>query len=129
MIRNYTNGAWRESASIDHLPVINPATAEELDRVPLSDRTDVDAAVEAAANAFSDWRRTPATERVQFLFKLKSSLEAHLDEISRTITMEYGKTLGEARGEMRRAIENVEVACGAPALVQGYNSEDIAASG
>ena len=88
---------------------------------------EVDAGVRAAASAFPAWRRTPATERVQFLFKLKSALEANLEEISRTITMECGKTLGEARGEMRRAIENVEVACGAPALLQGYNSEDIAA--
>jgi malonate-semialdehyde dehydrogenase (acetylating)/methylmalonate-semialdehyde dehydrogenase len=127
MIRNYINGEWRQSASSDHLPVINPATAEELDRVPLSDPADVEAAVRAAAKAFPDWRRTPVTERVQFLSKLKSVLEDHLDEISRTITMECGKTIGEARGEIRRAIENVEVACGAPALLQGYNSEDIAA--
>jgi malonate-semialdehyde dehydrogenase (acetylating) / methylmalonate-semialdehyde dehydrogenase len=127
MIRNYVNGEWRQSTSNDSLPVLNPATAEELDRVPLSSLAEVDAAVRAAAGAFPAWRRTPATERVQFLFKLKSALEASLDEIARTITMECGKTLGEARGEMRRAIENVEVACGAPALLQGYNSEDIAA--
>ena len=127
MIRNYINGEWRPSASSDSLPVLNPATAEELDRVPLSIPAEVDAGVRAAASAFPAWRRTPATERVQFLFKLKSALEANLDEISRTITMECGKTLGESRGEMRRAIENVEVACGAPALLQGYNSEDIAA--
>jgi malonate-semialdehyde dehydrogenase (acetylating)/methylmalonate-semialdehyde dehydrogenase len=127
MIQNYINGAWRQSDSSEDLPVLNPATAEELDRVPLSNAADVDAAVRAAATAFPAWRRTPALERVQFLFKLKAALETHFDEISRTITSECGKTLGEARGEMRRAIENVEVACGAPTLLQGYNSEDIAA--
>src|SRR5438128_11332099 len=100
MIRNYINGEWRQSASSDDRPVLNPATGEELNRVPLSMPAEVDAAVRAAVNAFPAWRRTPATERVQFLFKLKSALEAHLDEISRAITMECGKTLGEARGEM-----------------------------
>jgi len=127
MIQNYINGEWRPSDSSDALAVLNPATAEELDRVPLSNAADVDAGVRAAAKAFPAWRRTPVLERVQFLFKLKAALETHFDEISRTITNECGKTLGEARGEMRRAIENVEVACGAPTLLQGYNSEDIAA--
>ncbi len=69
----------------------------------------------------------PVTDRVQFLFKLKAQLERHFDEISRTITLECGKTLAESRGEMRRAVENVDVACGTPILIQGYNSEDIAA--
>ena len=78
------------------------------------------------AGAFVEWRRTPAVDRVQFLFKLKYLLDENFEELSRTITLENGKTLGESRGEMRRAIENVEVACGIPILMQGYNSEDIA---
>ena len=71
-------------------------------------------------------RRTPATERIQYLFKLKYLLDEGIDEISRTITMECGKTFDEARAEMRRAIENVEVAIGTPIMMQGYNNEDIA---
>src|ERR1051326_7296036 len=71
--------------------------------------------------------RTPPGERIQYLFKLKNLFESHLDELSRIITMENGKTLGEAKAEMRRAIENVEVACGIPMMMQGYNLEDIAA--
>ncbi len=123
---NYIEGTWRESAATERIPVINPATAEELDRTPLSPASEVDQAVMAAARAFPAWRRTPVTDRVQFLFKLKGLLESHFDDISRTITSECGKTLVESRGEMRRAIENVEVACGTPTLIQGYNSEDIA---
>ena len=69
----------------------------------------------------------PVTERIQYLFKLKMLLEEQFEDLARTITLECGKTLAESRGEMRRAIENVEVACGAPILIQGYNSEDIAA--
>ncbi len=126
-MQNYIGGTWRQSAATETLPVINPATGDELGRVPLSPPREVEQAVEAAARAFPSWRRTPVTERVQFLFKLKGLLEESFQDISRTITMECGKTLAESRGEMRRAIENVEVACGTPILIQGYNSEDIAA--
>ena len=127
MIPNYVNGQWIGSRVTETLSVVNPATGEELGRVPLSSRLELDAAVQSAATAYRDWRRVPVVERVQFLFKLKALLEEHLDELAATITRECGKTLGESRGELRRAIENVEVACGTPILVQGYNSEDIAA--
>jgi malonate-semialdehyde dehydrogenase (acetylating)/methylmalonate-semialdehyde dehydrogenase len=103
-----------------------PATGEELGRTPLSPAADVGTAVDAAARAFPAWRRVPVTERIQFLFKLKPLLEQQFEEFARTITLECGKTLAESRGEIRRAIENVEVACGAPTMIQGYNSEDIA---
>ena len=75
--------------------------------------------------AFPAWRRTPPGERIQYLFKLKNLLEEHLDEIARLITLENGKTLAEAKAEMRRGIENVEVACGIPMMMQGYNLEDV----
>jgi malonate-semialdehyde dehydrogenase (acetylating)/methylmalonate-semialdehyde dehydrogenase len=126
-MQNYIKGEWRPSAATEHLAILNPATGEELGRTPLSPASEIDEAANAAAAAFPGWRRVPATERVQYLFKLKALLEDNFEDVSRTITMECGKTLGESRGEMRRAIENVEVACGTPILIQGYNSEDIAA--
>jgi malonate-semialdehyde dehydrogenase (acetylating)/methylmalonate-semialdehyde dehydrogenase len=126
-MNNYIDGQWTPSTATAYVPVINPATSEELARTPLSPASDVDRATAAAAKAFPAWRRMPVTERVQYLFKLKAALETQFEDISRTITTECGKTLAESRGEMRRAIENVEVACGAPLLIQGYNSEDIAA--
>ena len=125
-MRNYVQGDWLSSDASETVPVYNPATGEELARTPLSTAREVAAAVDAAQRAFPAWRRTPVTDRVQFLFKLKDLLERQFDELSRTITMECGKTLAESRGEMRRAIENVDVACGTPILIQGYNSEDIA---
>ena len=73
-----------------------------------------------------EWRCTPPGDRVQYLFGLKQLLEDHIDQIARTLVQENGKTLVEAKGELRRAIENVEVACGIPMLMQGYNLEDIA---
>ncbi len=124
---NYIQGDWRQSEATAHLPIINPATGEELGRTPLSTAAELDEAVRTAAEAFPAWRRVPVTDRVQFLFRLKTVLEDQFDDLARTITLECGKTLAESRGELRRAIENVEVACGAPTLIQGYNSEDIAA--
>jgi malonate-semialdehyde dehydrogenase (acetylating)/methylmalonate-semialdehyde dehydrogenase len=125
-IRNYVEGEWRNSSASDHLSVTNPATGELLGRVPLSSAGEVDSAVRAAAKAFPAWRQVPVGQRTDFLFKLRDLLKQNFDELSRTITIECGKTLAESRGEMLRAIENVEVACGTPSLMQGYNSEDIA---
>src|ERR1700688_1981234 len=124
-LQNYVHGGWRRSATQEYVDVINPATAELLARTPLSTAADVDAAVRAAADAFPAWRRTPPGERVQYLFKLKNLLEEHIGEIARLITEENGKTLAEAKAEMRRGIENVEVACGIPMMMQGYNLEDV----
>src|SRR5881296_3110006 len=124
-LQNYVNGAWRRSTATEYFDVTNPATAEVLARTPLSSSADVDAAVQAAAAAFPAWRRTPPGERVQYLFKLKNLLEENLDELARTITIENGKTFSEAKAELRRGIENVEVACGIPMMMQGYNLEDV----
>ncbi|MBV6623454.1 MAG: CoA-acylating methylmalonate-semialdehyde dehydrogenase [Rivularia sp. (in: Bacteria)] len=126
ILSNYINGEWQKSTATENLEVINPATAELLAKVPLSPKSEVNQAAEAAAEAFKSWRRTPATQRVQFLFILKYLLEENLEDIARTITFECGKTLAESRGEMRRAIENVEIACGIPMMMQGSNLEDIA---
>lgn len=123
---NYVNGAWQRSGATEFLDVRNPATAETMVRVPLSSGDEVDEAVRAAQAAFGEWRRTPNTQRIQYLFRLKELLEANFDEIARLTTDECGKTLAESQGELRRGIENVEVACGIPILMQGYNSEDIA---
>ncbi|BAY90424.1 MULTISPECIES: CoA-acylating methylmalonate-semialdehyde dehydrogenase [unclassified Tolypothrix] len=123
---NYINGKWCASKTTNYLDVINPATAEILALVPVSPASEVNQAVAAAAAAFVTWRRTPATERVQYLFKLKNLLEENFEDLARTITLECGKTLAESQGEMRRAIENVEVACGIPMMMQGTNLEDIA---
>lgn len=126
ILPNYINGEWQQSTATEHLRVINPATTEVLAKVPLSPVSEVNQAAEAAAEALITWRRTPPTQRVQYLFLLKYLLEEHLEDIARTITLECGKTLAESRGEMRRAIENVEVACSIPMMMQGTNLEDIA---
>ncbi|CAN5677328.1 CoA-acylating methylmalonate-semialdehyde dehydrogenase [soil metagenome] len=123
---NYINGLWQNSTANQFADVINPATGETLAQVPVDGEADVAAAIESAAAAFPEWRRTPPGDRIQYLFKLKHLLEDHLEELARLITVDNGKTLTEARAEIRRAIENVEVACGIPILMQGYNLEDVA---
>jgi malonate-semialdehyde dehydrogenase (acetylating) / methylmalonate-semialdehyde dehydrogenase len=126
IVKNYINGEWRTVSGAECLDVRNPATQEVLGQVPISPASEVDLAATAAAQAFPAWRNVPAEERVQFLFKLKNLLERNLDAIARTITQECGKAYGESVAEMRRAIENVEVACGITTLMQGTFAEDIA---
>jgi malonate-semialdehyde dehydrogenase (acetylating)/methylmalonate-semialdehyde dehydrogenase len=125
-LRNFIANDWIEAETTSSVQAFDPATAELLAEVPLSGAQDLHRAVDAASRAFREWRRVPAGDRVQFLFRLKTLLEAHFEDLARTITIECGKTLAESRGEMRRAIENVEAACGIPMMMQGYNSEDIA---
>ena len=126
VVPNYVNGQWCAASTNEFQEVLNPATQQVLARTPLSSAADVDAAVQAAAAACPEWRRTPAEDRIQPLFKLKQLMEDHIDDFGRFITQENGKTFAEATGEMRRAIENVEVACGIPTMMQGYNLEDVA---
>ncbi|MEJ2218846.1 MAG: CoA-acylating methylmalonate-semialdehyde dehydrogenase [Gemmatimonadota bacterium] len=123
---NFVGGAWRRSTAGTLQDVVNPATGEAIARVPLSAAAEVDAVVSASQEAFLAWREVPVVERVQPMFRLKALLEEHLDELARTVTLECGKTFEESRGELRRGIENVEVACGMPSLIQGRVSEDIA---
>src|SRR3954466_13204327 len=125
-VPNFINGEWRDSSASEWQDVVNPATGEVLARVPLSDVAEVTKGIEAAAAAYPAWRRTPPEDRIQPLFKLKQLLEDHVDELGRIISRENGKTFAEGKAELRRAIENVEVACGIPMMMQGYNLEDVA---
>ena len=127
-VPNYINGQWQDSAASEWQDVMNPATGETIARVPLADNAEVTQAIDAAAAAYQPWRRTPPEDRIQPLFKLKALLEDHQDELARIITQENGKIFSEAKAELRRAIENVEVACGIPMMMQGYNLEDVARS-
>ncbi|MGH9558641.1 MAG: CoA-acylating methylmalonate-semialdehyde dehydrogenase, partial [Bryobacteraceae bacterium] len=125
-IANYIGGEWRRSASPESMDIINPATSEKIGRVPLATAEDVAAAVSAASAAYPAWRRTPAQDRIEYLFKFRALIQRDFEEIARLTTLENGKTLSEARAELQRGVENVEVACGIPTLMQGYNLEDVA---
>jgi malonate-semialdehyde dehydrogenase (acetylating) / methylmalonate-semialdehyde dehydrogenase len=126
VLDNFIGGRWIKSGATEFFDVHNPARGEVIGRTPLSTAADVDAAVQAAAKAFPSWRATPVNARAQVLYKFKAQLEQHFEEMARIVTTEHGKTLDEARGSVRRGIECVEVACGAPSLMQGTGLEDIA---
>ncbi len=125
-LKNYVAGEWRDSNSKEILDVYNPSTDEVIARVPLSAPEEVEQAIRAAKEAFPEWRETPPTTRIQYLFHLKELLEENFEDLSRIISQDEGKTLDEARGETRRLIENVEVAAGIPSLMMGCLLEDIA---
>ena len=128
ILKNYINGTWVESASNQTINVLNPASQEVLAKVPYGVNTvkDVVMATESASRAFKEWRNVPVMKRVQVLYQLKSLLEKNSDSLAEIITNESGKTLAESAGEIQRAIENVEVACGTPMLMAGDIIEDIA---
>ena len=127
-LQNYINGKWTSSKSAETLDVHNPANQEIISRVPFGVETaqDMNEAIELAHKAYLEWKDVPTMQRVQPLFKLKTLLENHKGEIAKLITQECGKTYLESLGELQRAIENVEVACGAYVMSQSEFSENIA---
>ena len=123
---NCVGGTWRAGGTSEMFDVFDPSTSETVASYTLAGPEDVRAVVEAGKAAFPEWRRTPPQTRIQYLFQFRKLLIEHTEEIARLITRENGKTLAEARAELQRGIENVEVACGIPMLMQGYNLEDVA---
>jgi len=126
LLKNFVGGQWESASAQEAIAVRNPATGDVLAEAPLSSAADVTKAVHAASNALQAWRRTPAGDRIQPLFRLKALLDSNFTEIARLVTQECGKTLAESEGELKRGIENVEVATGIPSLMMGSNLEDIA---
>ena len=125
VLSNFINGKWTPSSASSHIDVTNPARGVVIARTPLSPGTDVDAAVRAASAAFPGWSETPPVARARTMFTFRQLLEEHFDELARLVTTEHGKTIDESRGSVRRAIECVEVACGAPSLLMGYGLENV----
>lgn len=124
-LKNYIGGEWVESLTTDYIPVHNPATCEVIAECPDSTVEDVDNAVKAAQEAFHEWRRTPMLSRAQYMHHLKVMLEERFEEASRIVVEENGKTIDEARGEVRRAIESVDFAVGVPFMMRNDGVEDI----
>jgi malonate-semialdehyde dehydrogenase (acetylating)/methylmalonate-semialdehyde dehydrogenase len=125
LIKNYIDGEWVESKSKEILDVRNPATAEVIARVPLSTTDEVASAIQAAKASFQGWRETTPYTRARYMFELKNLMEERFEDLAEVIVKEHGKIIDEARGEVRRSIENVEVAAGIPSLMTGYNLEDV----
>src|SRR5271165_2058654 len=123
----YVNGAWERPAIRSGGTIVNPATGAAIAEVPYADASDIDRAVRAAHEAFLTWRDVPVVDRVQVLYRFKALLETHHGDLAATLTRENGKTTDDAKAEVRRAIQMVEVACGMPSLMMGDSLNDVAA--
>jgi len=118
VVDNLIGGTWSRPAG-ETLPVYHPATADVIDEVPLCGADEVSTAVGAALEAYPGWAATSVVDRVALMFNFKFLLEHHFEELAALVTWHHGKTLDEARGEVRRGIEVVDFACGAPTHLQG----------
>lgn len=118
-LRYCVNNEWKESTTGKYMPVTNSSTGELMAEAPCCTVEEVNSAVEAAKKAFPAWSQTPVQKRTELMFKFRAILDAHLDELTLMVSMELGKNLEEARGDVLKAIEVVELACAAPVLMQG----------
>lgn len=109
-----------------HQPVYNPSTGETIALTPMMTAAQVDSVVEAAAKAFESWGKSSFTKRVAVMFKFKELMEANFLELAKLVTRENGKTLDEAKGDVRRGIECIEFACAIPHLAQGEHLPQLA---
>ncbi|MEA2332036.1 MAG: malonate-semialdehyde dehydrogenase (acetylating) / methylmalonate-semialdehyde dehydrogenase [Thermoleophilaceae bacterium] len=125
LLDNYIGGRWTPASASEQLPVTNPASGEVLARVPLSSAADLDAAVRAARAALPAWRAVSVIERARRLFELREALDARREDLARSVTVEMGKTIADARAEVARMIEMVEAACAVPTTMQGRVLEDV----
>ncbi len=123
----YINGQWESAGNRKLAPVTNPATGAEIAQVAYATAEDVDRTVRAAHAAYLKWRDVPVVERMQPLYRYKMLLEKNHHELASTLTTENGKTIDDARAEVRRAIQMVEVACGMPSLMMGDSLNDVSA--
>ena len=113
------NGEWKESRTQKYMPVTNSSTGELIARAPCCTPDEVNEAIEAARAAFPAWASTPVTRRADLMFRYRAVLDRHLDELTMLVCRELGKNLDEARGDVLKAIEAVDLACSTPVLMQG----------
>ncbi len=125
ILSNYVNGRWAPAQSSGLLDVTNPASGEVLARVPLSGTAEVEEAVAAANAALPDWRARSVGERTEFIYALREKFRQRIDELAASVTRESGKVLSDARAEITRSIEVLEVACAAPMTMQGRILEGV----
>ena len=125
ILEHFIDGQRRTSASDRTGDVYNPATGRVSKRVPMGTAEELDAAVKAASKAFPEWSAQPPLRRARCMFRLKALLDEHADDLAAILTSEHGKVLEDARGEVTRAIEVVEFACGAPQLLKGEYTDSV----
>ena len=106
-------------------PIFNPSTGQQSGEVLLASKADTERVIASSQAAFEQWSAFSPLKRARVLFKYKSLLEAHADELARLIAKEHGKVLSDAKGELTRGLEVVEFACGMPHLQKGEHSLNV----
>ncbi len=124
-LKFYVNGKWEDAAGDGLHPVTNPATGEVIAQVPYATAAEVERVARLAHEAFLKWRGVPVVDRVQIFYRYKTLLEMHAEDVARVLSTENGKTFDDAKMEVRRAIQMVEVACGMPTLMMGDSLENV----
>jgi malonate-semialdehyde dehydrogenase (acetylating) / methylmalonate-semialdehyde dehydrogenase len=124
-LKFFVNGKWEPAGGGMMHDIMNPALNRVIARVPYATADDIDRTARAAHEAFLKWRDVPVVDRAQVLYRYKDLLEKHAEDLARTLTTENGKTLDDARAEIRRAIQMVEVSCGMPSLMMGQSLENV----
>jgi len=125
-MKNFYDGKFQESKTDMFFDVHDPATGKIIAKTPYSSLDELNAAVNSAKKAFNSWKKVPAVDRVQPLYRLKHLLERDSDKISEILVREHGKTFTEAKGDLLRGIQMCEVACGIPSLQMGKFSASVA---
>ncbi len=120
------NGQFVESTTSEWQDIINPATQEVVGRVPMATPDEVEAAINAAQDAFKSWRLTPIQARMRIMLKLQDLIRDNMKEIAHVLTTEQGKTLADAEGDIQRGLEVVEHACSIGTLQMGEYAEGVA---
>ncbi|MBY4678064.1 CoA-acylating methylmalonate-semialdehyde dehydrogenase [Marinobacterium arenosum] len=126
VIRDHINGEWIEQRQLPTAPLYNPSTGAQIGQVPLGNASTSKAAVAAAAEAYPAWRDTPLPKRMDFLFAMQSEMVNRKEELAQAIALDQAKHIAEARGEVQRVIEILQMACTIPALIQGETISGIA---
>lgn len=124
-IEHWIAGKLTSGTSERTAPVFNPATGSQQAEVVLAEVSDVNAAIEAARDAFPEWAETSVSKRAKILFAFRELVNANAEELAGLITDEHGKVLSDALGEVQRGLEVVEFACGIPSLLKGDYSDQI----
>ena len=119
IVKNYVNGQWTQAENSGYLDIENPSTGEVIGKVPLSTQPEADRAVDAARVAFPDWSATPVAKRADYMYSLLNLLQENEEQISRVLVAEMGKSLPDARAEMKRVLQNIAAAATVPMSQQG----------
>jgi malonate-semialdehyde dehydrogenase (acetylating)/methylmalonate-semialdehyde dehydrogenase len=122
-INHWIGGGSYEGKSGRSGPVYNPATGVQTGAVDFASADEIDAAVQAAARAFAEWRSFSLGRRAELFFRIRELFHAHREDLARLLTAEHGKVLSDARGEVARGLEVIEFCCGIPTLLKGGFTE------